>query len=44
MAQVVSCKRLRDEGLHTFLGIVEYYMTDNGEKHFEFVHHNVFCG
>lgn len=32
---VVSFKRLRDEGL------VEYCMKDNGEEHFEFVHHNV---
>ena len=38
---VVSCKKLRDEGLHTFKGMVGYCMKDNGEKHFEFVHHNL---
>lgn len=32
---------VRDEGLHTFLGMVGYCMKDNGEDHFEFVHHNV---
>ena len=38
---VVSCKRLRDDGCHTFKGIVGYCMKDNMEEHFEFVHHNV---
>ena len=38
---VVSCKRLRDEGLHTFKGMVGYYMKDNGKEHFEIVNHNV---
>ena len=41
MGHVVTSKRLRDEGLHTFLGMVGYYMKDNRIKHFEFVHHNV---
>lgn len=27
---IVSCKNLRDEGLHTFLGIVGYCLEDNG--------------
>ena len=30
----------RDEGLHTFLGMVGYCMKDNEEEHLEFVHHN----
>ena len=40
-----SCKNLRDEGLHTlfFLGLVGYYMKNNGDDHFEFVHHNIFA-
>ena len=38
---VVSCKKLRDEGLHKFQGMIGYYMKDNREKHFEFVHRNV---
>ena len=38
---VISFKRLRDEGLYTFKGMVEYCVKDNGEEHFEFVHHNV---
>ena len=38
---VVSCKKLRDEGLHTFKGTVDYCMNDNGEEHFEYVHNNV---
>jgi hypothetical protein len=37
----MSCKRLRDEGLHTFLGMVGYCMKDNGEEHFECVHHSI---
>ena len=32
---VVSCKKLRDEGLHTFGGMVGYCMKDNGQDHFE---------
>lgn len=38
---VVSFKRLRDEGLHIFEGMVEYCTKDNKEEYFEFVHHNV---
>lgn len=38
---IVSYKKLRDEGLHTFLGMVGDYMKDYGKDHFEFVHHNV---
>ena len=38
---VVPCKKLRDEGLHTFKGMLGYCMKDNGEAHFEFVHHNI---
>lgn len=38
---VVSCKKLRDEGLHTFLGMVGYCMKENGEEHFEFMRHCV---
>jgi hypothetical protein len=38
---VVSCKKLRDEGLHTIKAMIGYCMKDSGEEHFEFVHHNV---
>ena len=38
---VVSWKNLRDEGLHMFQGMIGYYLKDNMEEHFEFVHHNV---
>lgn len=38
---VVSCKKLRDEGLHTLLGRVGHCMKDNGGEHIEFVHNNV---
>jgi hypothetical protein len=41
MGHVVSCKKLRDEGLHTFKGMIGYCMKNNREKHFEYVHHNV---
>lgn len=41
MGHVVFCKRLRDEGLHKFLDMARYCMKDNGEGHYEFVHHNV---
>lgn len=41
MGHVVSCEHLRDEGLHKLLAMVGYCMTDNGEEHFEFVHHIV---
>lgn len=41
MDHVVSCKTLRNEGLHIFKDIIGYYMKDNGEKHFEFVHVSV---
>lgn len=37
-SHVVSCKCLRNEGLHTFLGMVGYCMKDNGEECLEFVH------
>lgn len=40
-SHTIHCKKLRDEGLHPLLGVVEYCMKDNGEEHFEFVHHNV---
>lgn len=40
-SHALSCKRLRDKGLHTFLGIVGFCLKDNVEEHFEFVHHNV---
>ena len=32
----ISCKSLRNEGLHIFRDIIKYCMKDNGEKHFEF--------
>ena len=32
---VVSCKRLRDEHLHTFLGLVGCLMKDHVEENFE---------
>ena len=38
MGHVVSCKTLRNEGLHIFRDIIMHCMKDNGEKHFEFVH------
>lgn len=41
MGHVVSCKKLKDEGLHTFKGMIGYSMKNNEEMHFEFVHHNV---
>ena len=41
MDHVVPCKKLRDEGLHTFKGMLGYCMKDNGVGHFEFVHHNI---
>ena len=41
MGHVVSCKKLRDKGLHTFKGMIGYCMKNNGNKYFEFVHHNV---
>lgn len=41
MGHVVSYRKLRDHVLHTFLGIIWYCMKDNGENHFQFVHHNV---
>ena len=31
---VILCKRLTDEGLHTFKGMVEYCMKDNGRSIF----------
>ena len=34
----MSCKKLRDEGFHIFLGMVGYCIEGNGAKHFEFVH------
>lgn len=33
----LSGKKLRDEILHTFKGMVGYCMKDNGEEHFKFV-------
>lgn len=41
MGHVVSCKKLSDEGLHVFIGMLGYCMKDNGETHFEFVNHNM---
>ena len=41
MVHVVSCKRLREKGLDTFLGMVGCCMKDNREEHFEFVHCSV---
>lgn len=38
---VVSCK-LRDEGLHIFLGVVGFCMKDNGEDPFKSIYVNVF--
>lgn len=38
---IVSCKKLRDEGLHTFGGMIGYCIKDNGEDHFEFLHYNM---
>ena len=29
---VVSCKKLKDEGLHTIKGMIGYCMEDNGEE------------
>ena len=34
ICHVVSCKRLRDEGLRTFSGMVGYCTKDNREEHF----------
>ena len=39
-SHVVSCECLRNEDLHTFLGMVGYCMKDNGEERLEFVHIN----
>jgi hypothetical protein len=39
MGHIVPCKRLKDDGLHTFLGTIGYCMKDNGKEHIEFVHH-----
>ena len=36
--QVISCKKLRDEGLHTLLDMMGYC---NDEELFEFVQHDV---
>ena len=36
--QVISCKKLRDEGLHTLLDMMGYC---NDEEPFEFVQHDV---
>jgi hypothetical protein len=41
VGHVISCKKLRDEELHTLRGRVGYCMKDNGKNHFEFVHHDV---
>lgn len=41
-SHVVTCKRLRDEGLRTFLGMVGYCMKDNEEEHSKFVHYHTF--
>ena len=41
VGHALSCKRLRDGGLHTFLGMVGYCMKDKGEEHFEFVHRTI---
>jgi hypothetical protein len=35
MGQGISCNKLRDKGLHTFLSMVRYCMKDNGEEYFE---------
>lgn len=43
MDHIVLCKKLKDEGLHSMKGIFGYCSKDNGEDHFEFVHHNVFA-
>lgn len=40
---VVLCKKLKDECLHTFKGMVGYCMKNNEEQHFEFIHHNIFA-
>lgn len=37
----MSCNRLRDKCLHTFLGRVGNCMKDNKEEHSESIHHNV---
>lgn len=41
MGHTVYCKWLRNDGLHTFLGMVGYCMKKNGEEHLEFVHLHV---
>ena len=41
MGCAISCKKSRDEGLHTFLGMMGHCMKDNDKEHFEFVHYNV---
>lgn len=41
VGHIISCTMLRDEELHTFWGMVGYCMKDNGENHFQFVHHDV---
>ena len=35
------CKKLRDEGLHIFKGMMGYCMKDIGKEHLKFIHHNV---
>jgi hypothetical protein len=40
---VVSCKKLRDEGLHIFKGMMGYCTEDKWKEQFEFVHHNLFA-
>lgn len=38
---VVFCKKLRDEDLHSFKGMIGYCVKGNGEEHYECVHDNV---
>ena len=39
---VVSCKKLRDESLHTFWGIVGYSTMGHVQDRFEYLNHNVY--
>ena len=37
----VLMKNLTRVGLHTYIGMIGYYMKDRGEEHFQVVHNNV---
>jgi len=41
MGHHILTKTLRNTGLHTFIGMLGYCIKDQGEDHFDCVHHNV---